>query len=98
MLKSIGSPSQPVCYVIKCALQPFAVRIAEVVGFPVVHTAELMIKPTARFAEVILGQISPVNVFIHIRQHLPYISFDYYVCLEFFYIYFLGPSIKGKGG
>ena len=69
-LQLVSRHSQTVCYIHERTLETLAVNVAEVVGLAVVASAELMIKPAARFTEIVLCKISPINILVHIIEHL----------------------------
>lgn len=95
-LQLVSRHSQTVCYIHKRTLQTLAVDVAEVVGLAVVASAELMIKPAARFTEIVLCEISPINVLVHIIERLAHCCLLIYDCIFHIYIFFM-PSPEREG-
>ena len=89
LLQLVSRHSQTVCYIHKRTLKTLAIDVAEVVGLAVVASAELMIKPAAGFSKIVLCEISPINVLVHVIEYLTHccllIFFFFYVLHNFNY-------------
>ena len=91
LLQLVSRHSQTVCYIHKRTLETLAIDVAEVVGLAVVASAELMIKPAAGFSKIVLCEISPINVLVHVIEYLTHCCLLIYDCVFYIYIFFM-PS------
>lgn len=96
LLQLVSRHSQTVCYIHKRTLETLAVNVAEVVGLAVVASAELMIKPAAGFPKIVLCEISPINVLVHVIEYLTHCCLLIYDCVFHIYIFFM-PSPEREG-
>ena len=96
LLQLVSRHSQTVCYIHKRTLETLAIDVAEVVGLAVVASAELMIKPAAGFSKIVLCEISPINVLVHVIEYLTHCCLLIYDCVFHIYIFFM-PSPEREG-
>lgn len=83
LLQLVSRHSQTVCYIHKRTLETLAIDVAEVVGLAVVASAELMIKPAAGFSKIVLCEISPINVLVHVIEYLTHccLLIFFFICV-----------------
>lgn len=94
-LQLVSRHSQTVCYIYESTFQAFAVNIAKIIGFSVVASAKLVIKPTPRFTKIVLCKIGPVYILIDITQDLTHRCLLF--CYRIFHIYNF-YALPQKGG